>query len=144
MENFKRIILPFILIAVLIAGCSSLQIKDLEPKDTPAAEKAPKSAPPEKKEEVKPSAVQEHKVIEETLAASPQPMQMKKDLPAKYLIATQKTVIRFANSIKSKVIATIRKGEKLQMIDELNDWFKVTTAKGKRGWIAKDAVKRAQ
>jgi len=63
------------------------------------------------------------------------------NLPVSYLTVTSNTNIRAAENTKSKIITTVRTGEKVEKIDESDKLFKVKTSKGTSGWILKSTVK---
>ena len=61
-----------------------------------------------------------------------------------HLTVVKKTNIRAINNTKSKIIIKPQLGEKLIIIDESGDWFKVKTDQGKSGWILKRTVKKVE
>jgi hypothetical protein len=60
------------------------------------------------------------------------------------LILLKNSNIRAEPSTKSKVIITLRKGEKVVKIDESGDWFSVRLSSGETGWVSKRLVKEAE
>jgi SH3-like domain-containing protein len=42
---------------------------------------------------------------------------------------------------KSKIMATLKKGQILQKIDQLENWYNIILPSGEKGWIHKDLVK---
>lgn len=66
------------------------------------------------------------------------------DKPAETnLILLKNSNIRTEPNTKSKIIATLRKGEKVVKIDESGKWFNVRLPTGETGWVLKTLVKEA-
>ena len=63
-------------------------------------------------------------------ASSAQPREM-------YLTLLKNSNIRSEPSIKSKIVATLRRGEKVTKIGESNGWFNVRLPSGETGWVSK-------
>ena len=64
-----------------------------------------------------------------------------KDLtPSRYLITLKNSNIRTAPNTKSQIIATIKKGTKLEKISESADWFEVRLPSGETGYVYKPLV----
>ena len=59
---------------------------------------------------------------------------------AVYLITIKNSNIRTKPTTKSQIIATIRKGTKIEKISELTDWFEVKLPSGETGHIYKPLV----
>lgn len=49
--------------------------------------------------------------------------------------------IRAANSTKSDIIATVQQGEKLNVVEQRGDWYKIETSAGQTGWVFASLVK---
>jgi hypothetical protein len=60
----------------------------------------------------------------------------------RYITVKTKTSIRERDDKNSKVIRTAKIGEKLKIIDESSEWFKVQIEEDKGGWILKSKVKK--
>ncbi|MGI6072489.1 MAG: glycosyl hydrolase family 18 protein [Lachnospiraceae bacterium] len=58
-----------------------------------------------------------------------------------FVDAKKKTWIRERGGIKSGVVGTIKSGDKLQVIEDLDDWLEVVSAEGWVGYVATSAVK---
>jgi hypothetical protein len=75
----------------------------------------------------------------------PETRPMASELPREtHLILLKKSNIRTDPGTKSKIITTLRKGEKVVKIDESGDWFNVRVPSGETGWIFKRLVKEAE
>jgi len=61
--------------------------------------------------------------------------------PATYLVITRAANIRAEGNIKSKIVAILKKGEKVEKLDESGNWFKVKLSSGKTGWVSKSLLK---
>jgi hypothetical protein len=59
-----------------------------------------------------------------------------------YLITTKSScTVRSEPNGKSKVITTLKKGQKLKKIEKLENWYSIILPSGGKGWIHKDLVK---
>lgn len=59
-----------------------------------------------------------------------------------YLITTKSgCTVRSEPNGKSKVITTLKKGQKLKKLDQLENWYNIILSSGEKGWIHKDLVK---
>ena len=61
--------------------------------------------------------------------------------PVTYLVITKTANFRAEGDIKSKVLAILKKGEKVEKLDESGNWFKVKVSSGTTGWVSKSLVK---
>jgi N-acetylmuramoyl-L-alanine amidase len=52
--------------------------------------------------------------------------------------------IRTEPTTKSKIVTTLRKGEKVIKIDESDKWFNVKLPSGETGWVLKSLAKEAE
>jgi len=64
--------------------------------------------------------------------------------PVKYLIIIKNANVRSEANVKSKIITTLKKGEKVQKLGKLNNWFNVKLPTGQTGWIFKDLVEEVE
>jgi hypothetical protein len=79
-----------------------------------------------------------------TLRAEPSPMNVAGDKAGETnLILLKNSNIRTEPNTKSKIIVTLRKGEKVVKIDESGKWFNVRLPTGETGWVLKTLVKEA-
>jgi len=63
-------------------------------------------------------------------------------LPA-YLVVLKSANIREKATTNCRIVASAKKGDQIQKIDESGAWSKVKLASGKTGWISKGLVKEA-
>jgi len=49
--------------------------------------------------------------------------------------------IREAATTSSKIIATVKRGDKLKVTDKTESWYKIKTKSGKTGWVHASLVK---
>ena len=61
-----------------------------------------------------------------------------------YLILLKNSNIRTEPTTKSKIMTTLRKGEKVMKIDESGKWFNVRLPSGETGWVLKSLAKEAE
>jgi hypothetical protein len=61
-----------------------------------------------------------------------------------YLILLKNSNIRTEPTTKSKILTTLRKGEKVIKIDESGKWFNVRLPSGETGWLLKSLAKEAE
>ena len=142
-----------LLAAMLFLGCAAVETKD----DVPAAST--------KSEELKPdtqsaapstptpdmqSAAPSTPTPDTRSSASPPaprhvpaPEIQKTETPAvAYLITTKNGCnVRSEPKEKSRRIATLNRGQKLQKIGQVEDWYNVILSSGKKGWIHNSLVK---
>jgi hypothetical protein len=64
--------------------------------------------------------------------------------PTSFLVLTKGGNIRSEPSAKSKIITTLKKGDKVEKLDKSGNWFKIKLASGDTGWVFKDLVKEAE
>ena len=50
--------------------------------------------------------------------------------------------MRSAPNLGSKVITTLRNGQKVTVFKESNGWIKVESANGAKGWVANNLVRQ--
>ena len=60
----------------------------------------------------------------------------------KNLVVKKKANLREEASIKSKVIGRLKKGEKLEILGQSGNWFRVKSPSGLTGWIYKTLVRK--
>jgi len=78
------------------------------------------------------------------LRAEPGPVNAGGDKPGEAnLILLKNSNIRTEPTTKSKIIVTLRKGDKVVKIDESGKWFNVRLPTGETGWVLKSLVKEA-
>lgn len=59
-----------------------------------------------------------------------------------YLITTKSScTVRSEPNGKSKVITTLKRGQKLKQLNQLENWYNIILPSGEKGWIHKDLVK---
>jgi hypothetical protein len=61
-----------------------------------------------------------------------------------YLILLKNSNIRTEPNTKSKIVTTLRKGEKVIKIDESDKWFNVRLPSGETGWVLKSLAREAE
>lgn len=61
-----------------------------------------------------------------------------------YLLVTRGANVRAEGNVESKIVATLKKGEKVEKLDESGNWFKVKLSSGKTGWVSKRLVKEVE
>ena len=61
-----------------------------------------------------------------------------------YLILLKNSNIRSEPSTKSKIVTTLRRGEKVAKIDESAGWFNVRLPSGETGWVSKRLAKETE
>ena len=77
-----------------------------------------------------------------TLRAEPGSASATGDKPGEtHLILLKNSNIRTEPTTRSKIIVTLRKGEKIVKIDESGNWFNVRLPTGETGWVLKTLVK---
>jgi hypothetical protein len=58
-----------------------------------------------------------------------------------YLLVTRGANVRAGGNVESKIVAVLKKGEKVEKLDESSNWFKVKLSSGKTGWVSKSLTK---
>ena len=58
------------------------------------------------------------------------------------IVMAEKTDFRSAPDPQSQKVLDIHEGLKVQLIDELSDWYKVRLMDGEQGWLRKESVER--
>jgi len=81
------------------------------------------------------------KEAQAALAPSPSPPAKP---PIAYLVITKTANVRAESNVKSKIITTIEKGEKVEKLDKSGNWSNVKLPSGETGWVFKDLVKEAE
>ena len=61
-----------------------------------------------------------------------------------YLILLKNSNIRSEPSTKSKIVTTLRRGERVVKIDESAGWFNVRLPSGETGWVSKRLAKETE
>jgi uncharacterized protein YgiM (DUF1202 family) len=61
-----------------------------------------------------------------------------------YLVTTSACNVRSEPNVKSKVITTLKKGQKVEKLDQLENWCNIKLLSGEKGWIHKDLVKETE
>jgi len=106
------------------------------PKPTPPA---PVTPPPKPEAASPPPSILAPKEAQAAAVSPPS--------PEVYLVINAEQVnIRAEANSKSKIITTLKKGDKIQKldIDKSGDWFNVKLTSGKTGWVFKKLVKEVE
>ncbi len=61
-----------------------------------------------------------------------------------YMTLLKNGNVRVEPSTKSKIIRTLKKGEKVAKVDESGNWVKVRLASGETGWVFKSLLKETK
>jgi len=64
--------------------------------------------------------------------------------PVTFLITTSACNVRSEPNVESQVVTTLKKGVKVEKLDQMGNWCNVKLHSGKIGWIHKDLVKEAE
>jgi len=162
-KNFSFIFWAFILIfSFLITSCAMLGMGGKTEEAAPAKEEAPpppKAEPLPPKPEVSPTpppppVAPPPAPVKETqppVPPPPPPPEPKKEevkpapAPAAvYVITLKNANVRTEPDLKSKIIATLKKGTKVEKIGQTGDWVHVKLSSGKTGWIFHELVKEVE
>jgi uncharacterized protein YgiM (DUF1202 family) len=145
---------------LLFTGCASLEKKDAVPAESSRSENLaikeptsdsqkalPRSSPDTNAQlpQSAPDSSTKSALLPSAPNPIPAPETLKTEKPAvTYLITTKNGCnIRSEPKEKSKRITTLNRGEKLQKIGQLENWYNIILPSGKKGWIYKDLVKNA-
>ncbi len=63
-----------------------------------------------------------------------------KKIPAKVWIKVGQANIRSAATIESKIVITLKQGDRLKVLEESRNWYKVRLPDKREGWIHKSLV----
>jgi hypothetical protein len=139
-----------LLAAILFVGCATAEKKDDVPTGSSRSEEVKEAVPAGSggSEEVtakKPKLDAKSASSPSAQKAVPVPsVQKTEKSEITYLITTKNGCnVRSQPNEKSKIITTLKRGQKLQKLDQFEDWYSVTAPSGKKGWIHKDLVKSA-
>lgn len=64
--------------------------------------------------------------------------------PAIHLVTIKDCNIRSEPNMNCKILAIVKKGERLEKIGESGNWFNIKLASGESGWVFKDLVKEVE
>jgi len=64
--------------------------------------------------------------------------------PIAYLVLIKTANVRTEADVKSKIITTIKKGEKVEKLGKSGNWFNVKLPTKETGWVFKELVKEAE
>lgn len=163
-KNFGFIFLASILVLFLMTtSCAMLGIGGKTEEPAPAKEEAPpppKAEPLPPKPEVSPTPPPPPvappppppiKEAQPPTAPPPPPPEPKKEevkpAPAPtavYVITLKNANVRSEPDLKSKIMATLKKGTKVEKIGQTGDWVHVKLSSGKTGWIFHELVKEVE
>jgi len=137
-----------------ISGGNIMTMGDKPPSCTlkPPAKAAQVILPPEPAQPPSPPPPPPQEAVKEIQTiATPPPVPEPKAEPvtpiqpvATYLVTRKGANIRAEASTKSKIIATLKKGEKVEKRGKSGNWFNIKLSSGETGWIFKDLVKEAE
>ncbi len=162
-NNFSFIFLFFIIIlCFMITSCAMLGIGGKTEEPAPAKEEAPsppKTEPLPPKPEVSPTPPPPPvappppppiKEAQPPVAPPPTPEIKKEEVKpapaptAVYVITLKNANVRSEPDLKSKILATLKKGTKVEKIGQTGDWVHVKLPSGKTGWIFHELVKEVE
>ena len=63
-----------------------------------------------------------------------------KKIPAKVWIKVGQANIRSEATVESKIVITLRQGDRLKVLEESRNWYKVKLPDKRTGWIHKSLV----
>ncbi|MCK4648712.1 SH3 domain-containing protein [bacterium] len=63
-----------------------------------------------------------------------------KEAPAKVWIKVGQANIRSAATVESKIVVTLKLGDKLRVIEKRGSWYKVRLSDKRIGWVHKSVV----
>lgn len=137
------------LAAMLFVGCATAEKKDAVPAGS-GSEVVTEAAPAGSG---RPEEVTDKKQKPDTQStaspSAPKPVPVreaqKMEKPAvAYLITTKNGCnVRFQPNEKSRIITTLKKGQRLQKLDQFENWYHVVVPSGRKGWIHKSLVNDA-
>ena len=124
--------------ALLLAGCESAPPARSEapPAPAPVAQAAPAPSPPAPGPAATPAAP----------AAPPGPpgaqvpAAQAPPAPKTALIRTAQANFRAAPGTSARIVAVLRKGTRVEVLEERNQWYRVKLADGREGWIAESVA----
>ena len=132
---------------LLFVGCASVEKKDAVPAESSRSEDLTAKEPrPDSQSALPPSSTvtNTQSVLSPSVTKPiPAPETQKPEKPTvTYLITTKNGCnVRSEANGKSKVITNLKRGQKLQKLDQFEDWYNIMLPSGKKGWIHKDLVK---
>ncbi|MHB8907785.1 MAG: SH3 domain-containing protein [Syntrophales bacterium] len=139
-----------LLAAMLFVGCATAEKKDAVPAGSSKSEEVREAAPTASTGAEDATAKNPKLNAQGTSSPSapnsvPVPEAQKTEKPAvTYLITTKNGCnVRSQPNEKSKIITTLKRGQKLQKLDKFENWYNVTVPSGKKGWIHQSLVKDA-
>jgi len=147
-SRFNSKILPTILIGsvLMVSACATVNPKETIANKTDEAtrttlEKGKFETPPVLNTEPQPASVA--KMIEPVKTASeaiPDAAQAPKTTATRITQKEKSVNVRTAPAIKSRVVAVLKRGQSIEVLEEKDGWLKVTWHKGnavKQGWLKK-------
>jgi uncharacterized protein YgiM (DUF1202 family) len=98
--------------------------------------------------ETKPEAAPPPPAIKTETAAAPEPVppgrpEIKEETISKSLVAAAPTNVRLAPSTQSKIVAVLKKGERVEKIGESGNWSKIKLPSGMDAWVFTDFLQPA-
>jgi hypothetical protein len=128
-------------LAFMTGGMATFSIDEVQQEFCSIIEGVPKKEaikPVETPVRETPIVVEKSVVVE---APGPSVVQTPRPPSLQSLVVTKKANLRANASTKSKIVGTLTKGEKLEILGRSGDWFRVKTASGLTGWIFKTLVR---
>ncbi len=127
-----------LLVALLLAGCESAPPAKSEapsPTPAPAAQAAP--APPPPSPAPAPAAAAPPGPAP---AAAPAPAAQPPAVPRAMVISAVRANFRAGPGTSAKIVAVLRKGTRVEVLEERDQWYRVKLADGREGWIAESVA----
>lgn len=85
--------------------------------------------------------VAEHTDCEYQYASEPDRLNVTLEREAKQCVtADKKAAVRYRGGIKSPVLEYVNKGDRLEYVDDIDEWIRVTTVSGYKGYVKKSEV----
>ena len=124
-------------IALLLVGCESAQPKKAEQVSPPApaavAEAPPAPAPAPTPAPPAPVAPAGPPPGQEPVTAAPQVTRV-------LVIRPAQANFRAAPGTNGRIVAVLRKGTRVEVLEARNQWYRVKLADGREGWIAESVA----
>ena len=125
-------------IALLLVGCESAPPKKAEeappvPAATAEAQPAPAPTPAPTPAPPAPAAPAGPPPGQEPVTAAPQ-------VPRVLVIRPAQANFRAAPGTSARIVAVLRKGTRVEVLEARNQWYRVKLADGREGWIAESVA----